>query len=99
MEDAPVNGSAGERLRRWRTAQEPKLTLSAAAARIGVKHPTWIDWENSNRRPALEKAIAIEVMTGGEVPIEAWGFDRTVMEGARQALDARDDHAATGTGG
>lgn len=86
--DTPT-ATPGEQLRAWRAKQEPKLTLTAAAAKVGVAHPTWIDWENGNRSPSLEKALAIELVTGGEIPVGAWGFDAQLVIDVAEARAAR----------
>jgi transcriptional regulator with XRE-family HTH domain len=86
----------GARLRAWRLGQEPRLTLAAAAAKVGVAHPTWIDWENGNRSPSLEKALAIELVTSGEIPVGAWGFDAQLVVDVADARAAR-ALAATGS--
>lgn len=88
----------GRRLREWRVGAE--LTITAAAAQAGVKHPTWIDWESGARKPSLAKALAIESMTKGAVTVEAWGipadaFLRVAEERrARDAVDADDPATA-----
>lgn len=85
----PTKAAPGEQLRAWRLRQEPKLTLAAAAAKVGVAHPTWIDWESGNRSPSLEKALAIELVTSGEVPVGAWGFDAQLVLDVAEARAAR----------
>lgn len=87
----------GPRLAAWRAARkdlDPKATLQSCADEVGVKHPTWLDWENGNRSPGLEKALAIELFTDGALEIEAWGFDVKVLETIRSVI-ARRDAAAT----
>ena len=81
--------TAGERLRAWRLAQDPKRTLTDLAAEAGVKHPTWIDWESGARSPSLEKALAVELLTGGHITVEAWGHDGAVVVRAAAARTAR----------
>lgn len=71
--------TAGERLAAWRAAHDPKITLQSCADAVGVKHPTWIDWEKGSRSPSLEKALAIELFTRGAIEIEAWGFDQDTL--------------------
>lgn len=92
-----TTATPGAQLRAWRIKQEPKLTLTAAAAKVGVAHPTWIDWENGNRSPSLEKALAIELVTEGEVPVDVWGLDGqlVVNVAAKRAERAADDIEAS----
>ena len=71
--------TTGERLAAWRSAHDPKITLQSCADAVGVKHPTWIDWEKGNRSPSLEKALAVELFTKGVIEIEAWGFDQETL--------------------
>lgn len=71
--------TAGSRLRSWRLEQDPKRTLTDLAAEVGVKHPTWIDWESGARSPSLEKALAVEILTKGKITVEAWGFDGSIV--------------------
>jgi transcriptional regulator with XRE-family HTH domain len=87
----------GPRLAAWRAARkdlDPKATLQSCADAVGVKHPTWLDWENGNRSPGLEKALAIELFTDGALEIEAWDFDVKVFETIRSVIARRD--ATTG---
>lgn len=79
----------GAQLRDWRVKQEPKLGIVAAAALVGVAHPTWIDWENGNRTPSLEKALAIELATNGEIRAESWGIDTKRVEDIEKAIARR----------
>lgn len=83
----------GPRLAAWRAARkdlDPKATLQSCADEVGVKHPTWLDWENGNRSPGLEKALAIELFTNGAIKVEAWGFDVKVFETIRSVIARRD---------
>jgi hypothetical protein len=38
-------------LRAWREAQQPRMTLDAAAAGVGTVRQTWYDWETGRRIP------------------------------------------------
>jgi len=80
----------GARLAAWRAARDPKVTLQSCADGVGVKHPTWLDWEKGNRSPSLEKALALEVFTDGAVEIEAWGFDAETIATIRSVMRHRD---------
>lgn len=77
----------GQRLAEWRAAQSDNLTT--CAERAGVRHPTWLDWERGARKPSLEKACAVEKMTGGLIPVESWGFKDTALEAMRDVVKLR----------
>ncbi len=81
------NPDTGRRLAEWRASQDKNLTKCAEAA--GVRHPTWLDWERGSRNPSLEKACAIEKMTGGAIPVEAWGFKPTALDAMRDVVRLR----------
>lgn len=57
-----------EALRAWRGER----TVVSCAALVGVKHPTWLDWEAGKKRPRIEHAIEIEKLTEGAVPVIGW---------------------------
>ncbi len=80
--------SAGDRLKKWRTAAG--RTLISAASAIGVTHSTWCEWESGNRSPSLEKALAVEALTEGHMPVEAWGFNASVIQTMTHVLAARE---------
>ena len=84
--------SAGDRLKKWRSATN--RTLVAASSAVGVTHSSWCEWESGNRSPSLEKALAIEELTEGAIPVEAWGFGPSVVAtmGAVLALRVRSKH-------
>lgn len=86
MDNPPTPGA---RLFAWRSARDPKVTLQSCADAIGVKHPTWLDWEKNNRSPSLEKALALELFTDGEIEIEAWGFDAETLATIRSVVRHR----------
>lgn len=67
-----MDDSTGSRLRAWRERQEPKLSQTAAAERIGTKQRTWGDWETDKAAPDVDFAEAIERMTGREVRMCDW---------------------------
>lgn len=90
--------TTGQRLRAWRLAQEPRLTLEAASTSVGVSHPTWVDWEKGSRSPSLTKAMALELLTGGDVAMESWGFDAEVIAMMRQIVERRGAQALTSLG-
>lgn len=54
----------------WRKAAG--LTQKAAGERVGVRQPSWLDWERGARRPSRERAEAIEALTGGLIPASEW---------------------------
>lgn len=66
-----------QKLAKWR--EGAGLTLVAASAEVGVSHASWCSWESGVRAPSLEKALRIEALTKGVVPIEGWGFDGAVL--------------------
>jgi transcriptional regulator with XRE-family HTH domain len=75
------------KLREWRT--NAGLTLKAAGKLVGVEHSTWSEWESGGRKPSLERAIDLELATGGQLPIEAWGFPADVAKGMRTLCQRR----------
>lgn len=79
------NPETGRRLAEWRASQDMNLTECAREA--GVRHPTWLDWERGSRNPSLEKACALEKLTG--IPIEAWGFKATALDAMRKVVQLR----------
>lgn len=76
-----------QKLAKWREGAE--LTLVAAGAEVGVGHASWCSWETGARKPSLEKALRIEVLTHGEVRIEGWGFDSSVRTDMAAVLAAQ----------
>lgn len=68
--------STPQKLEKWR--RRNSLTLAAAGGAVGVSHPCWSAWEDGSRCPALDKALRLELLTGGEIRIEHWGFDASV---------------------
>lgn len=79
------NPQTGRRLAEWRASQD--MTLTECAREAGVRHPTWLDWERGSRNPSLEKACALERLTG--IPIEAWGFKATALDAMRKVVQLR----------
>jgi DNA-binding XRE family transcriptional regulator len=71
---------ASQLLSAWR--RENKLSQGAAAEMLGVRQPTWSEYEIGRKIPRTTTALEIARMTGGAVPIEAWG------EPAAEAPDA-----------
>lgn len=74
-------------LKAWR--EESGLAQSAAAKKIGVRQPTWCEWESGGRTPQLDHAIRIEVLSEGRCPIESWADDPEVARAMREALRRR----------
>jgi hypothetical protein len=89
--------AAAKLLKEWREGTAgrvgEKLTFAAAAARVGVEHPTWVGWENG-RKPGFEAALKIEGVTEGHVPVEAWGGFDDAMDAARVVFERRADTQA-----
>lgn len=83
---------AAKRLKDWREGKAgragDKLTFAAAAALVGVEHPTWIGWE-TGRKPGFEAALQIERVTEGFVPVEAWGGFDDAIDAAREVFARR----------
>lgn len=79
----------GKRLHQWRATRDPKRTVVDLATAVGVKHPTWLDWENGSRSPSLAKAMALELLTNGDVTMESWGFDAEVISMMREIVARR----------
>lgn len=52
-------------LRKWR--KEAKLTLEAAAAKVGTSRQVWSDWERGRRRPDGNFMPKVRAVTGGKV--------------------------------
>lgn len=65
-----VNANAPGLLKEWRAAKG--LSQEAAAALVGVRQPTWSDWEHARKRPQIEQALKIAEVTDGAVAVEAW---------------------------
>ena len=57
-------------LRKWREAQG--LTQQDACELVELDPATYNAFEAGRKRPGLKRARAIEVGTGGAVPMEAW---------------------------
>jgi len=55
----------GERLRAWREAAGKSQKECAEA--IGVRQPTWSEWEAGTRTPSVTHSFAIEAFSGGKV--------------------------------
>lgn len=66
-------------LRKWRGSLG--LTQAECARAVGVRQPTWCDWE-AGTVPRVALALRLEELTGGQVPVEAWA------DGPRMAQDA-----------
>ena len=81
-----------EALAAWREAQG--LTLVEAGTRVGVKGPTWHEYETNGSIPKGGYRIAIEILTG--IPADSWMPEREraaiaaarVAVADREALDA-----------
>jgi len=69
--------SAGASLKAWRGSRA--LSQTALAGVVGVGQSALAEWEAGRRRPELPYAIRLEEMTGGAVPLEAWGYPAEVI--------------------
>lgn len=57
-------------LRKWRESQG--LTQAEAGKKLRVHQNTWSDWEGGRKVPRTGFVLAIQAMTGGDVPASAW---------------------------
>lgn len=76
-------------LKSWRESFAPTKSQLAAAQRFGVSQPMVAEWEKGPRRPGLETAVLMESETGGVVPIEAWGYERSLVKSMAALVDRR----------
>ena len=76
-------------LKAWRESFTPTLSQAKAAERIGAAQPLIAEWEKGPRRPGLETAVALESETAGLVPVEAWGYDRSLVNAMASLVDRR----------
>lgn len=76
-------------LKAWRESFTPTLSQAKAAERVGVSQPLVAEWEKGPRRPGLETAVVMESVTGGTIPIEAWGYERSVVRSMAVLIDRR----------
>lgn len=74
-------------LKAWR--EDHALSQAKAAERMGVSQPLVAEWEKGPRRPGLETAVVMESETGGAVPVEAWGYERSVVRSMAMIVDRR----------
>jgi DNA-binding XRE family transcriptional regulator len=65
---APV---AARLLREWRKTDG--RTQGQCARLLGVRQPTWSAYESGKKTPRTKLALKLAKLTGGAVPIEAWG--------------------------
>ncbi len=78
---------AGAELRRWRLGAA--LSLTEAGQRGSITPPVWLAWEQGRNRPSLLNALEIELLTGGRIAIEAWGYAGDVFALLRRFVKAR----------
>jgi transcriptional regulator with XRE-family HTH domain len=76
--------TAGEKLVRWRLANE--LSQREAAARVGLSQAAWQSYE-SGGHPRVRAATAIEKLTKGAVKVGDWadGEEERAVRMARKA--------------
>jgi transcriptional regulator with XRE-family HTH domain len=72
------------------TREEQNMSITECATRAGVKHPTWIEYENTTKGKQPRRETVEKVATGLRVPLsvalEAAGFaTKTVDVPARLA--------------
>lgn len=79
--------AAPDELVKWR--KDAELSQKDAAALVPVSPAAWCDWEQGKKVPDIEKAEAVERLTG--IPMRAWSeFART----KRLAREGHDPEAA-----
>jgi transcriptional regulator with XRE-family HTH domain len=81
-------------LRVWREGP-PKRSQKFVAEKLGIEQPTVCSWER-DRRPELPAAIELELLTGGVVPVEAWGYSADVVAQMGQLVAGRYFNRAAG---
>jgi hypothetical protein len=79
---------APDELKKWREAQEPKLSFDAAGAKVGVSGSAWFDWENGNKVPTVDLVEDLEKLTEGAVTVPMWA---EVSRGRRAEQKAERD--------
>lgn len=60
----------GTVLRLWR--ERIGIRQAELARRLGVSAPSVSDWESDKKSPRIQHAIAIDTLSGGEVPMSVW---------------------------
>ncbi len=65
------------------------LSQAALAERVGVTQSRLSDWERGHGAPSLDRAIALDELSRGAVPIETWGFTLDALTGAAKVLARR----------
>lgn len=79
--------AANEDLKNWRERRE--LSQKDAAGLIPVSPAAWCDWEQAKKVPDIEKAEAVERLTG--IPMRAWS---EIARTKRLAREGNDPEAA-----
>lgn len=78
----------GETLTRWmdRTGETP---VTVAAGVHASKAAVYM-WKAGDTRPDLARALRLEEHSKGDVPIEAWGYERALIDTMRDVVERRD---------
>lgn len=71
--------TAHERLTAWRSARG--ISQQEAAEAIGATQSAWASWESGRRRPNVDFAAALAVLT--DIPFAAWARRRRRVREAR----------------
>ncbi len=81
-----MDNAAGHRLRQWRKDQG--LSQKGLAEECGASSAATISAiECGQSTPSYALALAIESRTGGEVTVEAFGYDRATARRTAQAAE------------
>ena len=64
-------------LKAWR--ERAGLTVTAAAMLLETNMQNWWNWEQVQKRPSLERAIQLDLLTQGAVPFERWDYDGRIV--------------------
>jgi hypothetical protein len=84
-----VLAACGASLRAWRESQEPELSQTAAAERIGASQGAWAAWEGGRKAPDTYYGPKLEELTKGHVTAAAWAFPRKGTKAASEESSAR----------
>lgn len=62
---------AGKLLSKWR--EKNKINQRDFAKKLDVRQATLCDWEKGKHLPRVDKALLIQKLTKGTVPVGSWG--------------------------
>jgi transcriptional regulator with XRE-family HTH domain len=75
--------AAPDDLKKWREDQD--LSQKDAAAKVPVSPAAWCEWEQGKKVPDIEKAEALERVTG--IPMSTWAAFAKTKRLAREGTD------------